>query len=305
MSTKKNEGIAWPMVYRGGGNLDTDLINEMRSLLNDFGMLLGIKAMKDGINKFAFPLFREFNLIGALTNNQVLYALSPSIGLPTLSWIDWQKKDSEPKEFDLANSVRIELGWKQIFTISFPRSILDHNSKQRESVLQEKTNEWIHGFLRDIERQARMVKLNPIFKGRDFLIEEDLCFVLMPFKEPFFRLFKDQIKPTLEDLGLRVAKSDDFFTNREIIEDIWECINKARVIIADVTGRNGNVFYELGLAHAVGKPVIILTQDANDVPFDIKHIRFFKYSDNEKGWQKLRIDLKNAIIESLQLKRLI
>jgi len=69
---------------------------------------------------------------------------------------------------------------------------------------------------------ASEVKINPIFRGRNFKIEKDLCFVLMPFQEPFFRIYRTILKPSLEKLGLRVIKADDVFTPTVIIEDIWE-----------------------------------------------------------------------------------
>ncbi len=138
------------------------------------------------------------------------------------------------------------------------------------------------------------MKLNPIFRGRDFLVEDDLCFVVIPLREPFLRLYSKHIKPTLESVGLRVLKADDLFTPTVIVEDIWEFINRARVIVADVTGRNPNVFYELGVAHTVGKDVIVLTQNEGDVPFDVGHLRHFTYDDNETGWGDLEHKLETA-----------
>jgi hypothetical protein len=131
------------------------------------------------------------------------------------------------------------------------------------------------------------------------MIEDDLCFVLMPFDPPFLRLYEDHIKPSLTKMGLRVMIANDIFTPTEIIEDIWGSINKARLIVADVTNKNPNVFYELGMAHTVGKDVIILTQNKEDVPFDLRHLRYFPYVDDEVGWQTLRENLERAVRETL------
>jgi len=152
------------------------------------------------------------------------------------------------------------------------------------------------------EREARIVKINPIFQRRDFLLEDDLCFVLMPFAEPFNRLYQEHIKPTLEALNLRVIRADDLSAPAPIIEDIWEYINKACFIVADVTGRNPNVFYELGIAHTVGKDAIMLTQNKDDIPFDVGHIRYFEYADNSEGWKNLQRKLKNAAKAILDVK---
>ena len=298
---KRKSRVAWPGISRGGGDLNERFQTQMRGLLDDFGIILEKEAKKAGVNVFVFPLYREFNLIGALTTDEVLYAFAPSVGgLPTFSWLDWQDKIDPPKGRGLANAVIRELGWTPVSTLSFPRSLLDKEFEERTPFLRKIAKQLIENVISEAERQARIVRMHPIFKGRDFLVEEDLCFVLLPFREQFLRIYKDHIKPTLEDIGLTVMKSDDIFTTTEIIEDIWEYINKARVIVADVTGRNGNVFYELGLAHTVGKSVIILTQDESDVPFDLRHLRYFKYSDNEKGWRILRRNLRKAAKAALR-----
>ncbi|HLE75249.1 MAG TPA: hypothetical protein VI864_04300 [Candidatus Bathyarchaeia archaeon] len=127
----------------------------------------------------------------------------------------------------------------------------------------------------------------PIFKSRNFKTAKQTCFVLMPFRPNFERLYKDHIKPTIEKVGYETLKANDLYTTSPIIEDIWEQINKSKLILADVTGKNANVFYELGIAHTVGKDTIIITQNDEDVPFDLKHLRYFRYEDNEEGWKSL------------------
>lgn len=137
--------------------------------------------------------------------------------------------------------------------------------------------------------------LKPIFKGRDFLEEKKLCFVIIPFKDPFNRIYREGILPGLRLAGFRVVRADSIFKPKEAItESIWEFINRARLIVADVTGKNPNVFYELGLAHTVGKDAIIITQQKDDVPFDLRHLRFLSYADTNEGRKLLRENLENV-----------
>jgi len=135
--------------------------------------------------------------------------------------------------------------------------------------------------------EPKLMIVAPVFGAKDIKTEEDLCFVLMPFKPSFDRLFGERIKPAVEACGLKCLRSDDLFSPTPILEDIWTYICKSKVIIADVTGRNPNVFYEMGIAHTVGKPVIIITQDKGDIPFDIAQFRYFLYSDDAAGWDIL------------------
>jgi hypothetical protein len=124
-------------------------------------------------------------------------------------------------------------------------------------------------------------------------------FVLMPFKAEFKPVYDDHITKVTDTLNLSAVRGDDFFTAHSIITDIWSAICSARIIIADCTGRNTNVFYELGLAHAVGKPVILITQYPEDVPFDIKHLRFIHYEFTPRGMKEFEATLANTITQVL------
>ena len=125
----------------------------------------------------------------------------------------------------------------------------------------------------------------------------------MPFRKPFNRIYKDNIIPIAKSCNLNPLRADDIFTSSSIIEDIWEHFNRAKLIISDVSEKNPNVFYELGIAHTIGKDVIIITQNEDDIPFDLRHIRYFLYVDNEKGWNKLKEDLEKAIKSTLNKRK--
>ena len=74
-----------------------------------------------------------------------------------------------------------------------------------------------------------------------------------------------------------------------VVEQIWEQISKSRVLLADLTDKNPNVFYELGLAHAANKPVVFTSARIEDVPFDLRHLRVIVYETRDPEWaSKLR-----------------
>ena len=147
--------------------------------------------------------------------------------------------------------------------------------------------------------QPKLMTVAPVFRAREIKPEQDLCFVLMPFKASFDRLYKEKIKPTVESCGLKCLRADDLFSPTPILEDVWVHICKSKVVIADVTGRNPNVFYEMGIAHTVGKPVIIITQDKSDIPFDVAQFRYFLYSDDAYGWDVLCSNISSAVRSTL------
>jgi nucleoside 2-deoxyribosyltransferase len=103
------------------------------------------------------------------------------------------------------------------------------------------------------------------------------CFVLMPFTDGFNDIYKYGIKESCKDAGTYCERVDEQIFHESILERIYNQIAKADVIIADMTGRNPNVFYEVGYAHALNKPTILLTQKAEDIPFDLKHFPHIVY----------------------------
>ena len=84
-------------------------------------------------------------------------------------------------------------------------------------------------------------------------------------------------KPAIESLGLTCERADDIYGTQGLMQGIWERINQSRVIVAEMTGRNPNVLYELGIAHTLGKPVVMVTQSIDYVPSDLRHLRCIIY----------------------------
>jgi nucleoside 2-deoxyribosyltransferase len=119
------------------------------------------------------------------------------------------------------------------------------------------------------------------------------AFVLMPFDPAFDDIYRLGIKETAEKLGIRAERVDEqIFHKENILERIYGQIDAADLIIADLTGRNPNVFYETGYAHAKGKVCLLLTSKADDIPFDLKHHRHLIYGDSIQN-------LRQALLKDL------
>lgn len=116
-------------------------------------------------------------------------------------------------------------------------------------------------------------------------------FVLMPFAEDFDDIYKLGIKEAAKEVGAYAERVDEQIFTEGILERIFNQISKADVIVADMTGRNPNVFYEVGYAHALGKIVLLLTQKADDIPFDLKHKQHIVYGNSGSKIQNLRSEL--------------
>ena len=132
----------------------------------------------------------------------------------------------------------------------------------------------------------------------------DTCFVVMPFAEPIGGYYDDLYKPAIEKAKLKAERADsDIYGTGQIVGQIWKGINSARVLVAELTGRNANVLYELGLAHALHKPVVLICSKANeeDVPFDLRHVRVVYYDKDDPFWgTKLIEKVAEKILSVLQ-----
>lgn len=104
------------------------------------------------------------------------------------------------------------------------------------------------------------------------------AFVVMPFDEEFDAVYAELIVPSLQEGGFSVRRADSLLDQQNIIRDIVQGIDSADLVIADLTGLSANVLYELGLAHGLGRPVVLLTQDLESVPFDLRSYRIIPYS---------------------------
>lgn len=145
----------------------------------------------------------------------------------------------------------------------------------------------------DCKEDDFMIISPKLFKGEDYTTDENLCVVIMPFNVDWSTDMYETFKEAVD--GFSVWRSDEEYRDDVIIQTIWEKINRARFVIADCTGRNPNVFYELGIAHTLGKSVFMCSQNREDFPFDVNHIRSFEYGLKPGEIRKLKTEIGKFI----------
>jgi len=132
--------------------------------------------------------------------------------------------------------------------------------------------------------------------------QSDLCFVLLPFRPEFDEVYRDLIVPAARSVWLKPLRADDIYAPGQVIEQIRVAIQQARLCVADITGANPNVLYEMGIAHTLGKPTIVLAKSIDDVPFDLRSTRVIIYG--RKAAVPAREQLQRAFAEVLGEKQL-
>ncbi|MGS2727957.1 hypothetical protein ACU8DI_15230 [Psychroserpens sp. BH13MA-6] len=155
---------------------------------------------------------------------------------------------------------------------------------QGESTLNESPIEFR---LSGTETKLYNVKYRPI---------KPKVFIVMQFSDEYNTLYNDVIKPVTESYDLECLRADEFYTSSPIIKDIIDNIKESYIIIAEITPDNPNVFYEIGYAHAINKPTILLCDKKRDkLPFDVSGFRTLFYENSIGGKNKVERDLKKFI----------
>ena len=186
----------------------------------------------------------------------------------------------------------------EIFTDSLNKAKLIENVGEKQRILDISS-----------ERNSPTVDTTSEFKKLSkaaSVSSTDTCFVMMPFAAPLGEYYSKIYEPAIEKAGLKAVRADDdIFGTGKIIDQIWSGITSAKVLIAELTSRNPNVYYELGLAHALKKPVVLICSNEHDVPFDLKHIRVIYYDMHDPFWgtkliEKVAENILSAISNPLE-----
>jgi hypothetical protein len=120
--------------------------------------------------------------------------------------------------------------------------------------------------------------------------EPDRIAVMMPFSSSFAPVW-EALKGAAAEGSWVCQRADDIWENSVLVNDVVALIARSKVVVCDLTGRNANVFYEAGIAHTLGREVILITQAEDDVPFDLSHHRYIKYLRNTEGLTSLKTAL--------------
>ena len=160
-----------------------------------------------------------------------------------------------------------------------------------------------HWAVKDADLFRALLRNAPVRRRRSSVLRlsefesvaPNLTSAMMPFNSTFNTVYRT-IQAAAAEAGFECNRADDIWQNPAIIDDVISLIDRSTVVICDCTDRNPNVFYELGIAHALGREVIIITQSSGDIPFDLRHLRYVHYANTPAG----RRSLKTSLIAKLR-----
>lgn len=174
------------------------------------------------------------------------------------------------------------------------RLYLERQINELNAKLVSSETRWLEVYHLLLTAQGRQVKGNGsgVISTSKFLerfgidlstiqIQNNLVFVLTPFHEDYDHTY-DVINDTCKKIKLTAMRGDEDNIPKDVLQNIIKCIVKSRIVVANLNGRNPNVFYELGIAQALNKPTILLSYRDEPIPFDFKnqYLIFYKYDDD-------------------------
>jgi hypothetical protein len=125
-----------------------------------------------------------------------------------------------------------------------------------------------------------------VFKIPTTPSDPNLVAVMMPFAQAFNPVYQ-AIQRACDANGLRCDRADNVWQESEVIQDVFSLIYRSKIVVCDFSNQNPNVFYEAGVAHTLGRHVVPIAQNTNDVPFDLRHHRYITYLNNAQGLVEL------------------
>lgn len=266
------------------------LFKEVRNQENESESILRVEIRTDAIFSNGIIEFKvkfkshDSGCVVALKRNKDAYAII-GISKEAKSFVVPNKESyttaGSLSNYDLKDDIyfKIEVRGSNIFLYVNNVLII-----QGESTLSESPIEFR---LTGQETRLFDIKFKPI---------KPKVFIVMQFTDEYNTLYNDVIKPIVESYELECLRADEFYTSSPIIKDIVESIKDSYIIVAEITPDNPNVFYEIGYAHAINKPTILLCDKKREkLPFDVSGFRTLFYENSIGGKNKVERDLKKFI----------
>ena len=225
----------------------------------------------------------------SVTNNE---EVEPAV-LARLSNV--RKIDNDEVAFDYRH-LAARLTSQEVFTKFFvpepvsrgrvPENLRTHWAVKEGNLIEKLTEFW---------EQRRIGEKPRIFSLDEWpLAKRDHIAVMMPYSAEFDPVY-ESIKQACEQVRCATLRVDEIYGPNMVISDVFKTIETGKLVICDITGRNPNVLYEAGIAHARNVDVILLTQNDTDVPSNLGQIRYIKYLPNQEGLEKMKTDLVKSI----------
>lgn len=245
-------------------------------------------------------LFLQRDIDGEYITILVVASLSVSIITVIFSLMKYLRNTISDKRIERAEE---ELHSKEY---SLMREHLEHEISNLQKKLINSGKDWESINHLSLSAQKREYDNGPVqitnfikrfgLTENDITIDKKMVFFLTPFSKENVDTYLST-KEICSECGLNLYRGDEEFAHEDILTNIIKYIVQARIIIANIDGKNPNVFYELGIAHSLGKPTILISKTPEKTPFDIQQNRIIFFTNSEDLKAKLSKELSRILVD--------
>lgn len=275
-----------------GGTMPQDLQEKIDRLLDEFMAQVDVISQERHLQKGIARSQLSCDML-AVMDSESLYVVaqlrsenrsSTYIHNPDASW--------NPQK--VMNSAEWEFGFTDPFLIRFPASLLSEDSERRQESLKKIASDHIDFEFHRFTGLLSLLRTRPIFGSALATGSDRILLLLLPFEEMLNRN-KEVIMNATTIAKLEIVIADDIRNGKSAIRELWESINEARIVIADLTGPHPGVMYGLGIAHTVGKETVLIVPEGSNYMVDIPKTHRIEYKNSDEGLEKLKKDLSDIL----------
>jgi hypothetical protein len=292
------------MMHKGarirGGDMPDDLIVKVDGLLDQFmGIVEEIAKGRDLLRGIVRSQVPSSIVVALDTMNLYVLAQANAGSLSTLYTYHPNRRIS-PEE--AMSSAKWEFKFEDPFMLVFSKQILDQPDLLREGTLRAMAATHVESEVERALHLMSLMQIRPLFGHASYMVKDLLATVLVPATESGTDIYEETILPLIESGGLEVYRAEEFEGDEKKLREIWRNICIARIIVADLTGADPLVMYELGISHTVGKQAILLCRrgECPKFPEELIKSKIIEYDSGEDGMEALRSELAKVLNEAFR-----
>jgi hypothetical protein len=270
------------------GEMEAELSAKVDKLIDEFMAIVDAtteeRHLQRGISRSQLPC----SMVAILDKESLSILAQFRLENRTASY--FYKPDIALTPQQAANSAQWEFGFEDAFIIQFPANLVAQSSLERHAALQKVASEHIDSEFLRLEKMLSLVRARPIFGKAVSPVGARTLFLLLPQEANLRRNEKTIINASRAN-NLSIVEAEDIRSGRSAVREMWDSLNHAAVIIADLTGADAGVMYGLGIAHTLGKETILIHPQGSKYLTDIPRTYRIEYEDSDASRAKLEEQL--------------
>ncbi len=270
------------------GEMEAELSAKVDKLIDEFMAIVDVtteeRHLQRGISRSQLPC----SMVAILDKESLSILAQFRLENRTASY--FYKPDIALTPQQAANSAQWEFGFEDAFIIQFPANLVAQSTQERHAALQKVASEHIDSEFLRLEKMLSLVRARPIFGKAVSPVGARTLLLLLP-QDANLRGNENAIINASRANNLSIVEAEDIRSGRSAVREMWDSLNHAAVIIADLTGADGGVMYGLGIAHTLGKETILIHPQGSKYLTDIPRTYRIEYEDSDAGRAKLEEQL--------------